>query len=107
MYQKRMNPSKITQATKERIKVAIHPEYPEQTVEIGSTLTEDGRRKLFNLLRRNLDILAWKPADITGVPQHIAEHRLNIRKGCPPVRQKKRSQAPEINKAILEEVEKL
>nr|GEW30041.1 hypothetical protein [Tanacetum cinerariifolium] len=48
-----------------------------------------------------------KPADMTGVPRHIVEHRLNIRKGCPPVRQKRRSQAADRNQAIQEEVEKL
>nr|GEV77327.1 reverse transcriptase domain-containing protein [Tanacetum cinerariifolium] len=47
------------------------------------------------------------PADMTGVPRHIAEHKLNIHEGCLPVRQKKRRQAPERNKAIYEEVEKL
>ncbi|GKA78160.1 reverse transcriptase domain-containing protein, partial [Tanacetum coccineum] len=36
-----------------------------------------------------------------------AEHRLNIREGYSPVRQKKRGQAPKRNKAIQEEVEKL
>nr|GEX88619.1 reverse transcriptase domain-containing protein [Tanacetum cinerariifolium] len=35
------------------------------------------------------------------------EHMLNIREGCLPVRQKKRGQAPERNKTIYEEVEKL
>ncbi|GKE48509.1 reverse transcriptase domain-containing protein [Tanacetum coccineum] len=44
---------------------------------------------------------------MTGVPRHVAEHRLNIREGCLPVRQKKRGQAPERNKAIGKEVEKL
>ncbi|GJW61856.1 hypothetical protein Tco_0111191 [Tanacetum coccineum] len=44
---------------------------------------------------------------MTGVPRHIAEHRLNIREGCLPVRQKKREQAPKRNKAICEEVKKL
>ncbi|GKC47494.1 hypothetical protein Tco_1065216 [Tanacetum coccineum] len=73
----------INQVTKEKIHVAIHLEYPKQTVAIGSTLTEEGRKEL------------------------CAEHRLNIRKGCLPVRQKKRGQAPERNKAIYEEVEKL
>ncbi|GKF91271.1 hypothetical protein Tco_0274972, partial [Tanacetum coccineum] len=87
--------------------VAIHPEYLEYTIAIDSTLTEEGRKELCCLLRRNLDIFAWKPADMTGVPRHIAEHRLNIRKGCLPVRQKKRGQTPERNKAIYEEVEKL
>ncbi|GJX35919.1 reverse transcriptase domain-containing protein [Tanacetum coccineum] len=44
---------------------------------------------------------------MTGVPRHMAEHHLNVREGHPPVRQKKRGQAPERNKAIQEEVEKL
>ncbi|GJW78316.1 hypothetical protein Tco_0139998 [Tanacetum coccineum] len=80
--------------TAKQIKVAIHPEYLEQTIAIGSTLTEDGRKELCYLVGRNLNIFPWKPADMAGVPRHIAEHRLNVHEGCPPVRQKKRSQAP-------------
>ncbi|GJR17055.1 reverse transcriptase domain-containing protein [Tanacetum coccineum] len=75
-------PFDIIQAVEERIKVAIHPEYPEQTIAIGSTLTEEGRKAL-------------------------SKHRLNVREGCSPVRQNKRSRTPERNKAIPEEVEKL
>ncbi|GKA09898.1 reverse transcriptase domain-containing protein [Tanacetum coccineum] len=97
----------VNQVLEEKINIAIHPEYPEQTVAIGSTLTEKGRKELCSLLKQNLDIFAWKPADMTGVPRNIAEHRLNIREGYSPVRQKKRGQAPERNKAIQEEVEKL
>ncbi|GKA93818.1 reverse transcriptase domain-containing protein [Tanacetum coccineum] len=97
----------INPIAEERIKVAINPKYPEQTVMIGSTLTEEGRNKLCGLLQRNLDIFAWKPADMTGVPRHIAEHRLNVREGCSPVRQKKRGQAADRNQAIQEEVGKL
>ncbi|GJY90576.1 reverse transcriptase domain-containing protein [Tanacetum coccineum] len=74
---------------------------------IGSTLTEEARNKLCNLLQCNLEIFAWKPADMTGVPRHIAEHRLNVREGCSPVRQKKRGQAADRNQAIHEEVRKL
>ncbi|GKA13541.1 reverse transcriptase domain-containing protein [Tanacetum coccineum] len=92
---------------KERVKVAINLEYPEQTVMTDSTLTEEGRNKLCNLLQRNLDIFAWKPADMTGIPRHIAEHRLNVREGCSPVRQKKRGQSADRNQAIQEEVRKL
>ncbi|GJY91932.1 hypothetical protein Tco_0507714 [Tanacetum coccineum] len=103
----KVQPSASTRVAEERIKVAIHPEYPEQTIAIGSTLTEDGRMELCGLLRRNLDIFAWKPADMTWVSRHVAEHRLNIREGCPPTIQKERSQAPERNKAIQEEVERL
>ncbi|GJU24360.1 reverse transcriptase domain-containing protein [Tanacetum coccineum] len=44
---------------------------------------------------------------MTGVPRSIAEHLLNIREGCQPIRQKRRGQAPDRNKAIQEEVAKL
>nr|GEW42197.1 hypothetical protein [Tanacetum cinerariifolium] len=64
-------------------------------------------RSAINQLRRHLYVFAWKPTDMTGVPRHIVEHSLNVRGGCLPVRQKKRGQAPERNKAISEEVKKL
>ncbi|GJY00143.1 reverse transcriptase domain-containing protein [Tanacetum coccineum] len=52
----------------ERIKVSIHPEYPKQTIAIGSTLTEEGHKELCGILRRNLDIsVLWKSDDMTGV----------------------------------------
>ncbi|GJS22864.1 hypothetical protein Tco_0451496 [Tanacetum coccineum] len=98
-----IQPPAVNQVLEEKINIAIHPEYPEQTVAIGSTLTEKGRKELCSLLKQNLDIFAWKPADMTGVPRNIAEHRLNIREGYSPVRQKKRGQAPERNKVIQEE----
>ncbi|GJU08004.1 hypothetical protein Tco_1124434 [Tanacetum coccineum] len=44
---------------------------------------------------------------MTGVASSLAEHRLNIREGCQPIRQKRRGQAPDRNKAIQEEVAKL
>ncbi|GKB02132.1 hypothetical protein Tco_0830221, partial [Tanacetum coccineum] len=74
---------------------------------IGSTLTEEGRHKLCGLLQCNLDIFSWKLADMTGVPRHITEHRLNVWEGCSLVRQKKREQATDRNQAIQEEVGKL
>ncbi|GJR21985.1 reverse transcriptase domain-containing protein [Tanacetum coccineum] len=100
-------PHPINQAVEERVKVAINPEYPNQTVMIRSTLTKEGQNKLCHLLRRNLDIFAWKPADMTGVPRHITEHRLNVQEGCPPIRQKRRGQTADRNKVIQEEVGKL
>ncbi|GJW97826.1 reverse transcriptase domain-containing protein [Tanacetum coccineum] len=89
------------------IKVAIHLEYPKQSVTIGGSLSEKGRMELCNLLKENLDIFAWKLADMTDVPRSIAERRLNVREGCQPIRQKRRGKAPDRNKAIQEEVTKL
>ncbi|GJZ59703.1 putative reverse transcriptase domain-containing protein [Tanacetum coccineum] len=100
-------PIPVNKVREERVKVAINPEHPEQTVMIGSNLTEKTRENLCNLLQRSSDIFAWTLMDMTGVPRHIAEHRLNVRKGCQPVRQKKRGQAAERNIAINDEVSKL
>ncbi|GKD37484.1 hypothetical protein Tco_1257691 [Tanacetum coccineum] len=89
------------------LKVAIHHEFLDQEVALGGTLFIEGRTTLYALLKRNLDIFAWQPSNMTGVPRQTAEHRLNIQDGYPPVRQKKRGQAPERAKAIQAEVQKL
>ncbi|GJT33955.1 hypothetical protein Tco_0924374 [Tanacetum coccineum] len=91
----------------ENIKVAIHPDFSDQEITIGGTVSTKARTELCTLLKGNLDIFAWQPSDMTGVPRSITEHRLNIREGYPPVRQKKRGQAPERAKAIQVEVQKL
>ncbi|GJS33732.1 hypothetical protein Tco_0532114 [Tanacetum coccineum] len=51
-------------------------------VAIRGTLFAKGRTELCSLLKENLDIFAWHPSDMTGVPRSIAEHRLNILEGC-------------------------
>ncbi|GKE96894.1 reverse transcriptase domain-containing protein [Tanacetum coccineum] len=94
----RQHATKVT-----NLKVAIHPDYPEQEVSIGGSLSDTGRAAVCALLQRNLDIFAWEPKHMIG----ITEHKLKIRQGYSPVRQKKRGQAPEHAKSILEEVHKL
>nr|GEZ76423.1 reverse transcriptase domain-containing protein [Tanacetum cinerariifolium] len=47
-------PSDIIQAAEKRIKVAIHLEYPEQTIAIGLTLTEEGRKAYVTYLDTTL-----------------------------------------------------
>nr|GFD10412.1 reverse transcriptase domain-containing protein [Tanacetum cinerariifolium] len=70
---------------------------------IGGSLSDKGRTKLCSVLKKNLDIFAWQPSDMTGVPRSIAEYRLNIREGYTPVRQKKIGQAPKRARAIQTE----
>ncbi|GKE28571.1 hypothetical protein Tco_1443955 [Tanacetum coccineum] len=90
-------PISVNKVKEERVKVAINPEHPEQTVMIGSDLTEKTRSKLYNLLQRSLDIFAWTPTDMTGVPRQIAEHRLNVQKGCHTACPKEGYPLPEID----------
>nr|GEW25311.1 reverse transcriptase domain-containing protein [Tanacetum cinerariifolium] len=87
--------------------VALHLNFPDQEVVVKGLLSDRGRTELGSLLKKNLDIFAWQPSDMTGVPRSVAEHRLNIWEGCPPLRQKKRGQALERAKAIQAEVQKL
>nr|GEU77747.1 reverse transcriptase domain-containing protein [Tanacetum cinerariifolium] len=87
--------------------VALHPDFPDQEVVIGGSLSDKGRTELCFVLKKNLDIFAWQPSDMTWVPRSLAEHRLNIREGYSSVRQKKRGQAPERARAIQAEVQKL
>ncbi|GKD64852.1 reverse transcriptase domain-containing protein [Tanacetum coccineum] len=47
-------------------------------VAIGGTLSAKGRTRLCTLMKKNLDIFAWQPSDMKGVPRSVAEHRLNI-----------------------------
>nr|GEW86388.1 reverse transcriptase domain-containing protein [Tanacetum cinerariifolium] len=87
--------------------VTLHLDFPDQEVVIGGSLSDKGRTELCSVLKKNLDIFAWQPSDMTGVPRSVAEHRLNIREGYTPVRQKKRGQAPKRARAIQAEVQKL
>nr|GFC39267.1 reverse transcriptase domain-containing protein [Tanacetum cinerariifolium] len=74
---------------------------------VDTSSVTPGEKKARPANLTNLYIFAWQPSNMTGVPRSVAEHRLNVREGCPPVRQKKRGQAPERTKAIQAEVEKL
>nr|GEY98698.1 reverse transcriptase domain-containing protein [Tanacetum cinerariifolium] len=87
--------------------VALHPDFPDQEVVIGGLLSDKGHTELCSVLKKNLDIFAWQPSDMTGVPRSVAEHRLNIQEGYSPVRQKKRGQAPKRARSIQAEVQKL
>ncbi|GKD13528.1 reverse transcriptase domain-containing protein [Tanacetum coccineum] len=90
----------------ENFKIALHPNFLDQEVAIGGMISAKGRIELCSLLKKNLDIFVWQPSDMTGVLRPIAEHRLNIREGYSPIRQKKRGQAPKRAKAIQAEVQK-
>nr|GEZ23748.1 reverse transcriptase domain-containing protein [Tanacetum cinerariifolium] len=67
--EKKAHPANLT--------VPLHPNFLDQEVVVGGSLSDEGRTEL------------------------------NVREGCPPVRQKKKGQAPERTKAIQAEVEKL
>ena len=80
---------------------------PEHLAYIGSKLTGDLKGLLTRFLRQNKDIFAWKQADMSGIDPAVITHKLNTNPSFKPVKQKRRSFAPERQKAINEEVGKL
>ena len=74
---------------------------------IGSRQAEDLRHLLIHFLKQNKDVFSWKQEDMGGIDPAIITHRLNVSPSFKPVKQQIRSFAPEIQKAINEEVGKL
>jgi hypothetical protein len=62
---------------------------------------------LGDFLRTNIDIFAWSPSDMLGIPREVAEHALEIRAGSKPVKQRLRRFNEEKRKVIGEEIHKL
>ncbi|XP_009419888.2 uncharacterized protein LOC103999771 [Musa acuminata AAA Group] len=89
------------------VNVPLREARPDQAIKIGSELPEREQERLVGLLRENADIFAWSPSDMTGVDPEVAEHHLNIPPDARPVKQKPRRQAPDRQRTIQEEVDRL
>jgi hypothetical protein len=58
-------------------------------------------------LRANVDVFAWSPSDMPGIPRDVAEHSLDIRAGARPARQPLRRFDKGKRRVIGEEIHKL
>jgi hypothetical protein len=45
---------------------------------------------LVDFLKVNLEVFAWKSSDMKGILREVAEHKLNIKRGSKPVKQRLR-----------------
>ena len=79
----------------------------EHLVYIGSKLAEVIRSPLIRFLEQNMEVFSWKQEDMGGVDLAVITYRLNVNPSFKQVKQKRRSFAPERQKAINEEVSKL
>jgi hypothetical protein len=62
---------------------------------------------LVDFLRANVDIFAWSPSDMPGIPREVTEHALEIRAGSKPVKQRLRRFDEEKRRIIGKEIHKL
>ena len=80
---------------------------PEHLAYIGSKLAENLKSLLTQFLKQNRDVFVWKQADMGGIDPTVITHKLHTNPSFKPVKKKRRSFAPERQKAINEEVGKL
>ncbi|XP_073154140.1 uncharacterized protein [Henckelia pumila] len=92
--------------TEEEIEeILISP--PSGVVKIVRTLETRLKQLLLECLEKNKDVFAWSVFDLVGVHREVAEHQLNVIKGCRPIIQKKRHFGPEKDAVIKEQVDEL
>ncbi|GJW09011.1 reverse transcriptase domain-containing protein [Tanacetum coccineum] len=84
--------------------IIVNPSFPDQMVTIGGRLSKDCKEQLKTLLKGNMEVFAWEPADMTGVPRKVIEHALNVNPSLDPVCQKRRTFSPEKSGAVTKEV---
>ena len=78
--------SKNTKPLEEVAPIAIHPDYPDRHVMIGTELTKELRLALIEFLKRNYDVFAWSQCDVPGIDPQVAIHTLFTDPDHPPVR---------------------
>ncbi|XP_035833056.1 uncharacterized protein LOC118481856 [Helianthus annuus] len=104
-----IRPTKTSKPTPraEPEKWILNNQYPEQTVTLGPTMPDLTCAALKKLLFENMDVFAWTPADMVGVPRHIAEHRLNVSENAKLVVHTKRHLGDIKHDAMQEQITEL
>nr|KAJ0216727.1 hypothetical protein LSAT_V11C300147310 [Lactuca sativa] len=108
-----MKPAEITTGPKRprgnpaKGKEVINERYPDQPINVGSDLPSHTIIALVDLLKSYKHVFTWTPTDMVGVERKVIEHKLMIKPGVKEVKQKKRVQGGDHNKAINAEVSKL
>ena len=87
--------------------VLVSKSNPSRVVKIGSGLSEEIKGELVKCLQSHADIFAWSYEDMPGIDRGVACHKLAIKKGARPVRQKMRCSNQERYDAINAKVEKM
>ncbi|VFQ83483.1 unnamed protein product [Cuscuta campestris] len=91
----------------ETVEIELHLGDPSRMVRIGANLPEDLKAEITRVLREYAGIFAWSVADMPGIDHSIICHRLAVRDGSRPVRQKKRYLASDRRDFVKKEVKDL
>ncbi|KAK0592167.1 hypothetical protein LWI29_014403 [Acer saccharum] len=87
--------------------MSINPDQPDHKVFIGFRLPDDIYKQLIEFLKKRRNSFAWSHSDMVGIDPKVIVHRLQVDPDHQPIKQKRRKFAPERNKVINEEIQKL
>ena len=76
-------------------------DHPEHLAYVGSKLVEDLRSLFIRFLKQNKNVFMWKQEDMGGIDPAIITHKLSVSPSFKPVKQKRRSFAPEDRKRLI------
>ena len=65
------------------------------------------KAKYKKLLEEYLDVFAWAPSDLSGIPAELEEHRIDLVEGAVPVRQRQHRLNPRYSLMVKEEIDAL
>jgi hypothetical protein len=74
---------------------------------VNKTLETDSRDEMICLLKEYSDCFAWNYTKMPGLSREIVEHRLSIKSGFRPFKQKPRTFRPDLLPRIKDEIRRL
>ena len=84
--------------------VNLGTEADRKEVKIGANLEYNIKNILIQVLHDYVEIFAWSYEDMSGLDTDIVVHRLPMKEGCSPIKQKVRRMHPEMSEKIKAEV---
>jgi hypothetical protein len=74
---------------------------------VNKTLEDDARDEMIDLLKVYYDCFAWSYTEMPGLSRELVEHRLPIKYGFRPFKQRPRSFRPDLLPRIKDEIHRL
>ncbi|XP_066166962.1 uncharacterized protein [Oryza sativa Japonica Group] len=87
--------------------VQIDDADPTKLVSLGGDMGEEEVESILEVLKKNIDIFAWSPDEVGGVPADLIMHHLAVKPNIKPRKQKLRKMSVDRQEAAKTEVQKL
>ncbi|XP_066160046.1 uncharacterized protein [Oryza sativa Japonica Group] len=75
-------------------KVQIDDANPTKLISLGGDMGEEEVESILEVLKKNIDIFAWSPDEVGGVPADLIMHHLAVKPDIKPRKQKLRKMMP-------------